>query len=272
MITAAWWALALWPAGSVEPEWLARTRAACFGSARGGLPDAGGWILLVGEPLGMLVALRILFGDRLRREQRWLATYRAWRVGLSGGLALLTLGIAVVGARSTGLWAAGRERAEADWRVSRVDRDAPAVTLVDQAGRRTTFADFRGRSVLVTFAFGHCSTVCPAMVNDLRAARRGTGPRNIPIIVVTLDPWRDTPDRLSTLALEWGLEADDRVLSGSIADVERALDALGIGRRRIEQNGDIEHGGAAMILDARGRIAWRLDGSSRGTTALVARL
>ena len=23
-VTAAWWALALWPAGDVEPEWLAR--------------------------------------------------------------------------------------------------------------------------------------------------------------------------------------------------------------------------------------------------------
>ena len=30
-ITAAWWALALWPVGASAPEWLARTRSACFG-------------------------------------------------------------------------------------------------------------------------------------------------------------------------------------------------------------------------------------------------
>ena len=92
------------------------------------------------------------------------------------------------------------------------------------------------------------------MVSDLRAARRRkAGSPAARIIVVTLDPWRDTPERLPALAREWGLDADDRVLSGSVADVERALDALGIGRQRIEQNGDIEHVGAAMILDARGR-------------------
>ena len=53
VITAAWWALALWPTGAAEPESLLRTRAACFGSTARGLPDARDWVLLIGEPLGM---------------------------------------------------------------------------------------------------------------------------------------------------------------------------------------------------------------------------
>ena len=52
LVTVAWWALALYPAGAATPEWVARTRLVCFGAMPGGLPSAGGWVLLVGEPWG----------------------------------------------------------------------------------------------------------------------------------------------------------------------------------------------------------------------------
>jgi hypothetical protein len=54
-VTAAWWALALWPVGGSAPDWLLRTREVCFGATADTLPDAGGWILLVGQPAGMLI-------------------------------------------------------------------------------------------------------------------------------------------------------------------------------------------------------------------------
>jgi cytochrome oxidase Cu insertion factor (SCO1/SenC/PrrC family) len=113
---------------------------------------------------------------------------------------------------------------------------------------------------LLTFAFGHCATVCPAVVHDLQAARARANRLDVPLLVVTLDPWRDTPDRLPTIAAAWGLSPRDRILSGSVLEVERALDVLGIGRRRDETTGNIDHGGTVMILNDRGHIVWRLDG------------
>jgi cytochrome oxidase Cu insertion factor (SCO1/SenC/PrrC family) len=50
------------------------------------------------------------------------------------------------------------------------------------------------------------------------------------------------------------------VFSGSVAEVERALDALGVGRTRNGTNGDITHAGTVMVLDARGHVVWRVDG------------
>jgi hypothetical protein len=38
------------------------TRAVCFGAARDELPNAGGWVLLVGQPLGMLGILLTAWG------------------------------------------------------------------------------------------------------------------------------------------------------------------------------------------------------------------
>ncbi len=273
VITAAWWALAFWPAGSVEPEWLSRTRAACFGSEPGGLPDARGWIVLLGEPAGMAGLLFALWGESLKADLRRLRQDSVWRV-LGGGFAVLTVaGFVTLGVRVTGAFALGRAPArEAPGLRTKLDIDAPRVSLVDQFGKQISLADYRGRPLLLTFAFGHCATVCPTIVRDLAAARRKTGRDDVRLVVVTLDPWRDTPDRLPYLASHWELAPDDRVLSGSVADVAAALDSLGVGRRRNETNGDIDHGGTVMLLDARGKIAWRLDGDWKGVGDLFARL
>lgn len=260
-ITAAWWALALWPAGAAEPEWLSRTRAACFGSAPGGLPDAGGWVLLIGEPMGMLGVLAVVWGHTLRRDLERVWAVRRWRLAAAGVAAATLVGVGSLGVRTARAWERGQPTVVRGPGVPmRLDLSPPATALVDQHGARVSLADLRGRPVLLTVAFGHCTTVCPTVVNDLRRARQTAGRADVQLVVVTLDPWRDTPDRLSSLAAHWGLGTGDRVLSGSVADVEQVLDALGIGRRRNETTGDIEHGSTVMLVSSRGRVEWRIDG------------
>lgn len=273
LITAAWWALALWPAGAVEPEWLARTRAACFGSMRGGLPDAGGWILLIGEPLGMLTALVMGFGDSLRGDLRQLASRRMGQAVMAGATLAMTAAVVIVGTHVSRAWAAVEPIASAPPNaLTRVDRRLPQARLVDQSGRSMSLADLRGRPFLLAFAYGHCTTVCPTVVSDLRAARRSTGRTGVDLIIITLDPWRDTPERLPGMAQNWGIAPGDRVLSGSVNEVEGVLDELGVSRQRDETTGDIVHGTTVLLVNERGRIAWRLDGASRGVAALVAKL
>jgi protein SCO1/2 len=271
VVTAAWWALALLPAGAAEPEWLARTRAACFGTAHDGLPDAGGWILLVGEPVGMVAALFVGWGSAVRRDLSIVRSRAAWRAAAAVAIVLLVTGLAATGVRVVRAVGIGRSLAALPSGTPvRVDVPVPRVTLVDQYGERISLDASRGRPALLTFAFAHCSTVCPTIVSDLRAARRAAGRSDVPIVIITLDPWRDTPDRLPTIAEQWLLARGDRVLSGDTEDVARALDALGIGRRRNDATGDIEHATTAMIVD-RGRIVWRVEGGVNSVAGLLAR-
>lgn len=261
LITAAWWGLALWPAGADGPEWLLRTRAACFGAAPGGLPDAGGWVLLVGEPLGMLAVLLAVWGRSLRADLERLSARPVGRIVAVVFVLGSLVGVGALGVRTTRAYASMRATTEGALGLqTQLDADAPATELTDQHGRRVSFADYRGNSVLVTFAFGHCTTVCPTLVRDLIVARRAAARGDVRIVVVTLDPWRDTPDRLPHIVSQWGLAPDDRVLSGGTEEVQAMLDALGIGRSRNETNGDIVHVGTVLMLNERGRIAWRLDG------------
>lgn len=272
VITLAWWAIALWPTAGAEPEWLSRTRAACFGSEPGGLPNAGGWLVLVGEPLGMLALLLAVWGRSLGEDLRLLLVPGRWRA--LGGLfvLLVAIGAATLGARvvSAKSWASP-PNGEGGAITTRLDIAIPVFTLTDQHGRRVALTDARRRPMLVTFAFGHCTTVCPTIVRDVAAARHASGRSDVRLVVVTLDPWRDTPERLPSIAARWPLRLDDLILSGSVAEVEAALNALGIGRRRNTTTGDIEHGGTVLLLDDRGKIAWRVDGDWSSVRTLLAR-
>ena len=261
LITAGWWALALWPVGELEPDWLARTRAACFGSVPGGLPDGGGWILLIGEPIGMLGVLLGVWGRDLRRDLRRLGVLRRWRIAGAGLAALVLTGLGATGFRVARATSPGpAQRTAIPGTASRPNQDASMIVLTDQLGGRTPLAGLNRERVLVTFAFGHCGTVCPTLVHDLLAARARGRHLTLPLVIVTLDPWRDTPERLPALAAQWGLAASDRILSGTVGEVEQSLDALGIARRRNETTGDIDHVGTVLLLDERGHILWRVDG------------
>ncbi len=265
VITAAWWALALWPAGAVEPEWLLRTRAVCFGSMPGGLPDAGGWIVLIGEPLGMLGVLLAVWGRALGDDLRRMYADWRWRPVMVVTAIASVFGIVKAGQQVA--FIAGLDQtpvfSQSGTPIA-VDIDATSHDLIDQLGRRTSLADFRSRPVILTFAFGHCATVCPVVVHDVRAARVAANRAEVPLVVITLDPWRDTPEHLPMIASAWELGPVDRVLSGSVESVERALDVLGVQRRRDERTGDIEHVSVVMVTDARGHVVRRLDGGWEG--------
>ncbi len=272
VISAAWWALALWPAGAVEPGWLLRTRAACFGSAPGGLPDAGGWVLLIGEPIGMIGALVAVWGQALREDLGRINAVPLWR-GIAAAVGVVTVvGVAAAGRRVAFAAGLGVEPTSPAGTTTRMDADVAGIVLTDQHGRRTSLADFRGRPVLLTFAFGHCSTVCPAIVHDLRRARQDANRADVPLVIISIDPWRDTPAQLPSLASAWKLGPEDRVLSGPVTEVEQALDRLAIERRRNGNTGDIDHVGTVMGLDPRGHVVWRLEGGWGRVSALMAEL
>ena len=263
-VSAAWWAFALWPVPGETPAWLARARAVCFGAAESGLPDAGGWLLLAGEPLGMLAVLAVGWWSTLRRALATLWSGIPGRAGLAAVALCVAVGLGLAAERvvaATGVRDAPAD-ALAPWISPPLDRPAPSLALVDADGRRTNLDRWRGRPVLVTFAFGNCETVCPVVVERALRAREAAPEADAALVVITLDPWRDTPARLPHLARTWGLppSPDGAVLGGEPAEVEAALDAWDVARRRDPLTGDIVHPALVYVIDRRGRIAHATSG------------
>ena len=289
-VTLAWWALALWPVEGVAPAWLERARAVCFNAGPSGLPDASGWLLLVGQPIGMLAVLMVIAGDAVRAGLGRALGSPAGRAGITLASGLLAAGVVLAAVRVAGAprdaeWlAAASERVPATY--PRLDRPLPEVTgLVDQRGDVFGWGRLAGRPTLLTFGFGHCATICPMTVMNARQVQdrfRAEG-RELALVVITLDPWRDTPARLPALARQFHLGAgpdagpgpgpragpdagpgagDDGeplasyLLSGSVEAVNTALDGLQVARQRVDDTGDIVHPALVYVLSPEGTIAY----------------
>ena len=273
-ITAAWWLLALWPLDNA-PVWLERTRYVCFGVNHTGLPDGGGWIGLIAGPLGMLLILIVgwfgTFSALVRKH-----TGARVMVALALGVLLLGAGGAwrVVDARSTPLSADATSASLPPSTYPRLDLPMQPLALTTQTGEAFDLDAVRGRPMLVTFAYAHCTTICPVIVKQtLDAQRMLKDTQHYPVVViVTLDPWRDTPSRLPALAASWALPADAWVLSGSVAEVEAVLDAWNIARSRDTSTGEVTHPSLVYVVDKNGRIAFASTGGSENIAALVRRI
>ena len=148
------------------------------------------------------------------------------------------------------------------------NEDVGAFVLVDQEGRRHSLLERSPGPTLVTFAFGRCEIVCPTLLHDLRRERRTAGWSDVPILVITVDPWRDTPARLPTLMQQWQLEPTDAALSGSPEEVKAVLDTLGVVRVRDERTGSVDHVAGVLLLEG-GRVRGRLEGGWGDVTTFV---
>ena len=71
--------------------------------------------------------------------------------------------------------------------------------LTDHTGRRRTDADFRGKLLLVYFGFTFCPDICPTdlLAIGLALDRLGQAGEAVQPLFISVDPERDTPDRLA---------------------------------------------------------------------------
>ena len=274
-VTAVWWALALWPMPAETPYWLVRTREVCFGSLPDTLPSRAGWILLIGEPLTMLTALVVLWPSALSGAFASLARRSAGRVALACGALLLVAGAAAASARVTTV--SRRGDAGSAWvapppdTYPRLDRPAPPLGLVNQRGDTVSLASLRGRPALITFAYAHCMSICPDVVRQVLGARTQLAGSGMQAVVVTIDPWRDTPARLPTVAAEWQLGDSAHVLSGDTTAVLRVLEAWNVPHGRDSTSGEIAHPSLVYLLDGNGTIVYAATARRETIVALARR-
>lgn len=75
------------------------------------------------------------------------------------------------------------------------------INAVDQHGEEFTFSQFEGKTVFVYFGYTYCPDYCPATLAEWREvkAELGDDADDVVFVMVSVDPERDTPERLN----EW---------------------------------------------------------------------
>lgn len=79
-------------------------------------------------------------------------------------------------------------------------RDPGAFELLDHNGKPFTRAQLAGRWTLIFFGFTHCPDICPTTLvelAELKAQLADTEAETTQMIMISVDPARDTPERLA---------------------------------------------------------------------------
>jgi protein SCO1 len=101
--------------------------------------------------------------------------------------------------------------------------------LRDQEGRVTSLAQARGKVVAMAFAYTSCRDVCPAEGNEIAAALGRFDPKDVDVIVVSVDPVGDTPARAREWLMRRGLpRGAGHYVVGTRAQLEPVWRAYGI--------------------------------------------
>jgi len=84
-----------------------------------------------------------------------------------------------------------------DWHATDITGKMPNLEfkLVGPDGEQVNASALQGKPVLVFFGFTHCPDVCPITLTQLQVALKRLGPQagNLQVLLVSVDPDRDTP-------------------------------------------------------------------------------
>jgi protein SCO1/2 len=141
----------------------------------------------------------------------------------------------------------------------------------DQDGRERTLAGTAAPARVVAMVYASCEHTCPLLVADMKRLEAALAPARrdgVRFVLVTLDPERDTPERLREFAGNVGLDpARWTLLTGSDDDVLELAAALGVRYRR-QADGEVAHSNLLTVLDRDGAVTHQSMGVGAGATAL----
>lgn len=167
-----------------------------------------------------------------------------------------------------------RSRAPVEGLASAQSDDSNQFTLVTQYGELFDRSRLRGRPYVIYFGYASCPDQCPAMLQRLERARMAMGEegRDLVVLFITVDPERDTPDRLAKFVRALGVPVI--ALTGDPEAVHRVADNAGVYARRIEGsrgNYTIEHTTNAFVYDREG-FFWDSIAPTESNAEIIAKL
>lgn len=167
---------------------------------------------------------------------------------------------------AAGLWPGDRRPPTAATEGAPSDEFGGAFSLIDQEGMRRTDADFRGKYMLIFFGYTYCPDVCPTTLAVEAEALEKIGPRAARIvpIFITVDPKRDTPEKLKQYLSAFDAEPPSSRpnfvgLTGTDEEIAQAAAAYEVYYRahldgRSQTGYSVDHTGNAYLMNPEGKF------------------
>jgi len=155
--------------------------------------------------------------------------------------------------------------------------ELPAFSLIAEDGTRFGKEDLLGRVWIADFVFTSCSDACPRLQAKMKSIQDRLIPLeqggNIGLLSISVDPERDTPQKLKQYALDFGARPGLwRSLTGDQQEVERTVvRGFHTAMAKVPAQGadphlaafEIMHGERLVLVDRMGRIRGYYDADDR---------
>lgn len=142
---------------------------------------------------------------------------------------------------------------------------------VTHTGAEARLDVFRGHPTLITMFYASCPTACPMLIEDIKSFEAGLSDAeraDLRVVLVSLDPAADTPERLQQAMTDHGVDASRWVMLRTEPDAVREVAAaLGV-RYRPAPSGEMNHSSILTLVDRDGRPVARVEGLRRDPSAL----
>lgn len=137
-------------------------------------------------------------------------------------------------------------------------KPAADFTLVGAGGKEVKLSDYRGKLVVLYYGYTFCPDVCPTSLAEVTKAVQALGKKaeDVQVIMVTVDPERDTPERMAEYMAFFNPSFVG--LSGTPDQIAEAATPFGIYYQKNEGTPAsgylVDHTATINVLDREGRM------------------
>ncbi len=135
-------------------------------------------------------------------------------------------------------------------------RNFGELALTDHRGEPFTRDNLEGHWTLVFFGFSYCPDICPttmSFLNQLVGQMEGTEVEDTQVVMVTVDPARDTVEQLAGYVPFFN--PDFLGVTGDFLDIHRFATALNTPFRKVPGQGEdylVDHSANIVLINPRG--------------------
>lgn len=149
------------------------------------------------------------------------------------------------------------------------------AALENQSGDRHGLDVYGGHPVLISMFYGSCPAACPLLIDTLRSIERAVSEqqrRDLRVLMISIDPQRDTTQALATLAKDRHIDLSRWTFAHADAATVRKLAAvLNIQFRQLP-DGQYSHSSIISVLSPQGEILQQSPTLGRADASLVTAL
>lgn len=131
---------------------------------------------------------------------------------------------------------------------------------LNRNGEEIALRSLQGKVQVVSMLYTNCDYACPRIIADLKrieSALTDQEREQTRFLIVSIDPERDTPDRLTSFADENNLDPHNwTLLNGSSGDILELAALLGVKYQRVSDR-DFSHSNIITVLNQAGEIVYR---------------